>query len=156
MTEEFTFLRPNDEWMRFGACRGTDPNLFHPERGDHITQRMALQICNGTLVEIRSGQNKGQMVGEPPCPVRDQCRAFIMSLPPREDQCGIYGGLSHKARRRLRLGNGKTPEFLPCGSVRAYRRHLRLREQPCESCRQANAADKNERNLRLKVEREAS
>lgn len=38
---------------------------------------------------------------------------------------------------------------LPCGTEAAYRRHLRLREEPCEPCRQA-AVEANERRRAIR------
>ncbi len=47
----------------------------------------------------------------------------------------------------------------PCGTLAAYRRHLRRGEPPCESCRQANSRANDDRDSdaynRLRRERYA-
>jgi len=130
-------------WMANAKCRGLDPDLFHSERGDHITQRQALAICNGTQREVLKRHIGKVLVGEPPCPVIQECLQFALSLPASKDQHGVYGGLSHKQRIILRRKNGSQPHPRPpCGSLAGYRRHLKDHEAPCEECRKANAQRK--------------
>jgi hypothetical protein len=68
------------EWMENAACRGCDPNLFFPQKGQHIYTKMGKLICET-------------------CKVKSECldfaeRYFITS--------GTWGGCSPKARRRRR------------------------------------------------------
>lgn len=91
------------EWMEHAACRGLDPDLFHPQRGDNVTMREALKICNGQRVRVRvGGRRRYIFVEEDRCPVRDECLAFALSLPKKDDSCGVWGGTTHKTRLRLR------------------------------------------------------
>lgn len=143
------------EWMTKAACRGADPNLFFPERGDWGLQQQALQICNGTKVTVAAGRKKGIVIGQDPCPVKEQCLQYALSLPAHQDSCGVWGGLTHKARTKLRRNQPVVLDFAPCGTVRAYRRHLKAQEKPCDRCREANTADKNIRNLRKRLENQA-
>ena len=52
-------------WRQHAACKGMNPALFFPERGQHIQSKQIKQVCDG-------------------CPVRTQCL----------QQCGkYYGGI---------------------------------------------------------------
>jgi hypothetical protein len=130
-------------WMCHAKCRGLDPDLFHSERGDHITQKQALLICNGDQRERLIRGVGIVLIGEPPCPVIQDCLEFALSLPASKDQHGVYGGLSHKQRVLLRRKRGGQERPKPaCGTLAMYRRHLKDREAPCEECRKANAQRK--------------
>jgi WhiB family redox-sensing transcriptional regulator len=61
-----------------GACKGTDPDLFFPERGE--STREAKGVCRG-------------------CSVRSDCLEFSLR---NGEKFGIWGGLSERERRRLR------------------------------------------------------
>lgn len=65
-------------WHREAACRGSDPDLFFPGRGDYRATSPARQICAA-------------------CPVREPCLEAGMS-----EHFGTWGGMSERARRRLR------------------------------------------------------
>lgn len=65
-------------WQAHGNCRGVDPNLFFPERGE--STRDAKAVCAG-------------------CAVRDECLEHALSRP---EKFGIWGGLSERERRRIR------------------------------------------------------
>jgi WhiB family redox-sensing transcriptional regulator len=66
------------DWMRDAVCRGMDPNLFMPERGDYWTMQAAKAVCAG-------------------CPVKEPCLELGMY-----EKFGIWGGMTEKDRRRLR------------------------------------------------------
>lgn len=66
-------------WKRDAACRGCDPDLFYPHRGQDV--RAAKALCRG-------------------CPVRFEC--LEASLDGEGERFGIWGGLSEKERRRIR------------------------------------------------------
>lgn len=116
-------------WMADAACRGTDPDLWVPERGE--ATKAALDICWNE------------------CPVREQCLDYGMSLGAKEP--GIYGGLSGRDRRRARRKNLDPVSVKPlprnpnlvrtrpaaCGTPSGYTRHLRLNEVACGPCRDA-------------------
>ena len=65
-------------WRKHAACRGLDPELFHPERGEVTDQ--AKHVCFG-------------------CPVRDECLTYALT---HFEKFGIWGGLSERERRPLR------------------------------------------------------
>jgi WhiB family redox-sensing transcriptional regulator len=152
MEEPYAIEKADTSWMDQASCRGLDPNLFFPERGEVVSQRQALSICNGTQVKVLSGRKKGIVVGEEACPVKEQCLQYALSLPAHQDTCGVWGGVSHKTRMLMRRQKPVVLDFVPCGTVRAYRRHLRAKETPCDRCREANTADKNIRNMRKRLE----
>ncbi|MGY1690748.1 WhiB family transcriptional regulator [Geodermatophilus sp. SYSU D00697] len=60
-------------------CAETDPEAFFPEKGG--STREAKRVCAG-------------------CPVRSQCLEFALA---NDERFGIWGGLSERERRRLRL-----------------------------------------------------
>lgn len=69
-------------WRLLAACRGVDPAVFFPERGDSFTRREAQRLCGV-------------------CPVRNLC--LEESLGEVE---GFWGGTSPKERRRIRIERG--------------------------------------------------
>ena len=38
-------------WRHDAACRGMDPALFHPDRGDQATVRAAKEVCRHCTVQ---------------------------------------------------------------------------------------------------------
>lgn len=74
-------VEPLEEgWKDQAACRGMDPDVFFPGRGDRAGVVKAKQICAG-------------------CPVVEECREYAFA---RGEKHGIYGGLSEFDRRRIR------------------------------------------------------
>lgn len=69
---------PWTTWRDQGACRGVDPNVFFPERGDSCVA--AKKVCAG-------------------CPVRGECLDFALA---HGEKFGIWGGKSERERSRLR------------------------------------------------------
>jgi WhiB family redox-sensing transcriptional regulator len=65
-------------WMALGLCAQTDPELFFPEKGG--STREAKAICGR-------------------CEVRSQCLDYAIE---RNEEHGVWGGLSDHQRRRLR------------------------------------------------------
>lgn len=67
-------------WADLGACAGMDPELFHPvdDGGDAVSER-ASAACRR-------------------CPVIAECRDWAL----HHEAVGYWGGLTEKARRRLR------------------------------------------------------
>ena len=80
-------------WRSQAACRGCNPGMFFPERGDTRGVQAALAVC-----------------GE--CPVREQCLNDNLF----EDD-GIFGGLSGRQRRSLRSRIGQERPCRTCGSL---------------------------------------
>lgn len=67
-----------EPWMEDAACRGLDPSLFFPERGQPT--ETAKGVC-----------------GE--CPVRDDCLDYSIRT---RQVWGVWGGTSERERRGLR------------------------------------------------------
>jgi WhiB family transcriptional regulator, redox-sensing transcriptional regulator len=65
------------DWQYRAACRGMDPAIFQPERGEIKKIRLALKVCAD-------------------CPVQAECLTYGLN-----ERYGIWGGLSGKQRRRL-------------------------------------------------------
>ncbi|HXH35021.1 MAG TPA: WhiB family transcriptional regulator [Plantibacter sp.] len=81
MTQEVTVPEFHPEpWVSQAACRTLDTRMFFPEQGKPAGPAKA--VCRG-------------------CEVREECLAFAMRGPER---FGIFGGLSEKERRRIRIG----------------------------------------------------
>jgi len=120
------------DWRTIAACRGLDPDLFFPARGDSFTVRNAQAVCAT-------------------CPVAEQCLEFAIEVGETE---GIWGGLSGRQlrqERQRRAGGRKGPKpgttLKPIrhGSDAGYVAHHRRGERPCQSCREAHAAYEAER-----------
>lgn len=74
-------VEPTPVWVRFAACRGTDPELWFPsERGSSTTLvRDAKAICAE-------------------CPARKACLEAALD---RRERFGVWGGCSVEERRQL-------------------------------------------------------
>ena len=66
-------------WRLEALCAETDPEAFFPEKGG--STREAKRVCVG-------------------CDVRAECLEFALA---NDERFGIWGGLSERERRRLRL-----------------------------------------------------
>lgn len=78
LTQELHARRP--AWMRRGACRGADPDIFFPSRG--ARSDAARTYCDT-------------------CPVARECRSYAVADP---YTLGWWGGTTEGDRRRLRRG----------------------------------------------------
>lgn len=76
------FERP--EWHQRAACRDDDPAAWFPHSTDFELAEYAKAICAT-------------------CPVRGECEAAGL-----REEFGIWGGLSERARRRIRRQRGLT------------------------------------------------
>jgi WhiB family redox-sensing transcriptional regulator len=68
-----------EAWRQNALCAETDPEAFYPEKGG--STREAKRVCVG-------------------CPVRLQCLEYALG---NDERFGIWGGLSERERRRLRM-----------------------------------------------------
>jgi WhiB family transcriptional regulator, redox-sensing transcriptional regulator len=68
-----------ETWRLNALCAQTDPEAFFPEKGG--STREAKRVCTG-------------------CDVRAECLEFALTS---DERFGIWGGLSERERRRLRL-----------------------------------------------------
>ena len=78
-----TFEEPGDlfaspGFMDLGSCRGMDPEVFFPDRGESLAPAKA--ICAD-------------------CIVRDECLEYALD---NRERFGVWGGTSERERRRLR------------------------------------------------------
>ena len=64
-------------WHQHGACRGADPNLFFPARGESVKEAKA--VCAR-------------------CPVRAECLEYALL---HRIEHGVWGGASERERRRI-------------------------------------------------------
>jgi WhiB family redox-sensing transcriptional regulator len=65
-------------WFELARCRGVDPNLFFPERGESLAAAKA--VCAE-------------------CPVRAECLGWALT---EGEKFGVWGGQSEKERGRIR------------------------------------------------------
>jgi WhiB family redox-sensing transcriptional regulator len=111
------------DWRTLAACRGLDPDLFFPARGDSFTARNAQAVCAA-------------------CPVAEQCLEFAIEVGETE---GIWGGLSGRQLRQERqrrsggVRTGPKPQPIKHGTHSGYAVHLKRGEQPCQLCKDARA-----------------
>lgn len=105
-------------------CAETDPDLFHPPKGDS-NNGAARRVCGA-------------------CEVRDECLAYALD---RDEQHGIWGGLSPSERRRLKHRR-PGPAPINHGTEGGYRTHLRRGEKACSACLEANRLLARERHGR--------
>ena len=68
-----------EAWRLNALCAETDPEAFFPEKGG--STREAKRVCSG-------------------CSVRAECLEFALA---NDERFGIWGGLSDRERRRLRI-----------------------------------------------------
>lgn len=79
-TEQASEIPEPPWWRALGACRGIDPAIFFPERGESCVEAKA--VCAG-------------------CPVRGECLDFALDV---GEHFGIWGGTSERERQRMRRG----------------------------------------------------
>jgi hypothetical protein len=126
-----TLNAPAGEWIAQAACGGHWDLMAAP---DEQTEQDAKNLCRG-------------------CPVRTQCLAWVLSLPPARDVDGICGGLTAEERRRTRRNTRRrvqpsddTPDdHKPCSRCKEikplteYYRDNRAadgRQSRCRTCHQ--------------------
>lgn len=69
-----------EPWRERAACRGQDPERFHPKPGGWQVEKEAKAFCAR-------------------CPVLEECRAWALA---EVGQRGVAGGLNDRERQRLR------------------------------------------------------
>ena len=78
-----TFAEPGDlfaspAFMDLGSCRGMDPDIFFPDRGESLSPAKA--ICAECIVQV-------------------ECLEYALD---NRERFGVWGGTSERERRRLR------------------------------------------------------
>ena len=71
-------------WLRRGACKSSDPELFFPLAPSPVQEARAKAVCAT-------------------CQVLDECRSYALKAGEAD---GIWGGLTPEERRRCRLPAG--------------------------------------------------
>lgn len=84
-----TFAEPGNllaspAFMDLGSCRGLNPSIFFPDRGESL--KPAKAVCGD-------------------CIVRDECLEYALN---HGERFGIWGGASERERRRLRQSRRRT------------------------------------------------
>jgi len=98
-------------WREQAACRGTNPDVFFPERGE--SSKAAKAICAA-------------------CPVTGECLDYALTHAIHD---GIWGGLSERARKRLRRsGTEVTVTCDACGQPFVHVVRPTRRPTCCEDC----------------------
>jgi WhiB family redox-sensing transcriptional regulator len=69
------------DWRAAAACRGMNPDVFHPAKDDQAAIDAALAVCDV-------------------CPVRPLCLRHALE---ENETRGIWGGQTERQRDRLRL-----------------------------------------------------
>ncbi len=82
-------------WAARGRCRSAPVSLFFPGRGEDTAA--AQKLCGR-------------------CPVLDECRAYVLEHP---GLTGVWGGLTGRERRELRLRAVPDPPRAPAGPHRS-------------------------------------
>lgn len=77
--------RETFDWRIFAACKGMDPELFFPSRGnaypgEESDLELARAVCRS-------------------CPTRDACLDYALS---NREEFGMWGGLSGRERLKIR------------------------------------------------------
>ena len=107
-----------DDWRSLAACRGMDPNDFHPDKGHSATAARAKAVCAT-------------------CDVRSECLAFAERF---DIYDGIYGGLAPRERGAMRPRMNvprNQPQPINHGTEGGYGTHRRRGEEPCWACSEA-------------------
>lgn len=73
-----TLDREDRSFQAYGACNGTDPDMFFPNRGESLEP--AKSVCAK-------------------CVVREECLEYALA---NGERYGVWGGTSERERRRLR------------------------------------------------------
>lgn len=105
------------QWKTDAACRGMDPALFFPQRGEVVAAAKA--VCGG-------------------CDVQAECLAYAMN---NHENFGVWGGMSEHERRRLRRNRNRAAGRLAPArpidhgtSEPEYRRCLERNGTACDAC----------------------
>ena len=75
-------------FMNKAACKGMDPELFMPVRGENLKIRAAKKVCQF-------------------CPVQTECAEYGLQLATMYDTHGIFGGLTRSERETILRERGR-------------------------------------------------
>lgn len=89
-------LLPEPEpWRAQAACRGVNPDVFFPDKGQSVARARA--ICAR-------------------CPVRDACLEYALAAGSNHVDVGVWGGTTTRERRQIR--NARRPGRSPRRATR--------------------------------------
>jgi WhiB family redox-sensing transcriptional regulator len=101
-------------WQEQGACRGMDPDLWFPDRGESSVE--------------------GKRICREQCPVRFECLEYALEAHER----GLWGGYSERERRRMRESPSKRKP-INHGTEGGYQAHVRRGVPVCHACNEARS-----------------
>lgn len=103
----------NRSFMADARCKGLDPELFHPGRGESTEPAKA--VCSD-------------------CPVRLACLDYALA---HRERHGVWGGLSERERRSLRRALGDVGERVckRAGCGRTFTPRVEHQAYCCVECR---------------------
>lgn len=84
-------------WSELAGCRGVDPSIFYPERGE--TSGAAIAFCHS-------------------CPVEKECLEYALEYEPY----GIWGGKSERERKKMKSARSSVSVALRPSSEQGRRR----------------------------------
>jgi WhiB family redox-sensing transcriptional regulator len=106
-----------DDWRMRAACAGRDPELWFPDKIDHLSIRRAKSVC------VR-------------CPVTEECSAAAVA---RNEEYGIWGGKTYDERT---IANSRFSGNVNHGTLAGFRLHAALGDSPCVACQAAEGRRK--------------
>lgn len=112
--------------MRHAACRGLNPKLFFPERGEMVSQE-ARDVCAS-------------------CPVQEECLEYAIRVGERD---GVWGGKSGRQRRDMRSAEVERTRqqfCIQCGGLFLGNYRSKICSEGCRVKRQNAARAKARRN----------
>ena len=118
-------------WMDVAECKGMDPELFHPNRGEDTAAAKAVCVK---------------------CLARVECLEYALT---NNEKVGIWGGTSERERRAMRreLNLAKPKPPIRHGTVRGATTHRARGEEPCQSCKDAVNVYAREAKERMRAAR---
>ncbi|MCA1569328.1 MAG: WhiB family transcriptional regulator [Chloroflexi bacterium] len=104
-------------WREHAACRGKDPAIWFPTRGDFELEERAREVCRG-------------------CPVRPECREYALDA---GEPMGIWGGLSERQREKI-LGRRLQPRTQGVRELRHGTESCYSSGCKCRMCKDGHAS----------------
>lgn len=104
------------DWRSDAACRGMNPAIFHPDRGDYQGIDKALAVCAA-------------------CPVATECLTWALDTNQKQ---GVWGGTTGRDRRQLRRTWRRT---VPCQRCNADVDAGLVNVKYCDTCRHVRRSE---------------
>lgn len=112
-----------EPWMQFAACRGMDPELFHPPTSARPAERIAIETAAKAVCAD--------------CPAVQGCLRYALE---HRLQFGVWGGMDAEQRRSLAVEAAR-PRRITHGTSAGWRQHKAAGETPCTACMEAMRAE---------------